>query len=242
MNYLESAIVLKKLISKTNNSLLKTNKGKLVEANKMMLRTNFGKELELPMEAFTNNVVINTLKEYESEAIVISDFVTTVDPNNQEISYFLYKAYHKLFHKGLVFYQLVNKDTVEPIAGLEFSNIEDNIFFKIDEPDVEESSCNAVETAENTAKNPSIAFLIGHMDENRLLFDINRLIYETANNVQKHHNRKFTFHIQVSKFGGKASDVFFNNLNQVIKDTDKYIHKNYPNSKFIFDLDELKRK
>ncbi len=242
MNYLESASVLKKLISKTNTNLLKTNKGKLVETNRMMLRTNFGKELDLPMEAFSNSVVINMLKQYESEAFVITDFVSTVDQNNLEIHYFLYKGYHKLFHKGLVYYQLVDKNTFEPIGNIEFSNIEDNIFFKVDEPDVEESSCNAIETAENTAKNPCIAFLIGHMDENRLLFDINRLIFETANNVQKHKNMKFTFHVQVSKFGGTVSEDFFKQIDKLKKDTDKYIHKNYPNSTFIFDLDELKRK
>ncbi|WP_068475626.1 hypothetical protein [Saccharicrinis aurantiacus] len=239
MNYLESAANLKSLIEKANIQLLASNEAKLQEPNKALLRTNFGKEVSLPMEEFTNSFVQKILSEYESEAIVISDFVATRE-NDKELHYFLYKGYHKLFNKGLVYYQLVNKATYEPIGELQFSNIEDNIFYSVEEPKDEESSCNAVETKENTVKNPSIAFLIGHMNEERLLFDINRLIFETANNVQKHKGRNFTFHIQVSKFGGTVKREFIKQLDRLKTDIDKYIHSTYPNSQFILDLDELK--
>ncbi len=237
MNYLESAVSLKKLISNTNHKMLQKNNKSLVERNLMIIRTNFGKEIEVKMDSFTNDFVSKQLAEYESESFVITDIVSTVQ-DGQELTYFLYKAYHHLFHKGLVFFQLINKETMAPIGKLEFSNIEDNIFYKVSEPDFEESSCNAIETAENTAKNPCIAFLIGNMNEERLLFDINRLIYETANNVQKHKNRHFKFHLQISVFGGKPSEEFLKNIDEIKGTTDKIIKPAYPNSTFIFDLEE----
>jgi len=236
MNYLESAVVLKKLIAKTNHKMLQLNSKGLVEQNMMVIRTNFGNEVEVKMDAFTNEFVNRQLGQYESEAFVITDLVSTVQ-NGHELTYFLYKGYHHLFHQGLVFFQLVNKETLKPIGNLDFSNIEDNIFYKIDTPDFEESSCNAIETAENTAKNPCIAFLIGNMNEERMLFDINRLIYETANNVQKHTNRHFKIHLQVTKFGGKPSAEFLNEIEEIKKSIDKYIKPEYPNSTFIFDLE-----
>lgn len=236
MNYLESAVVLKKLIAHTNHKLLQINNKAIVEPNLMMIRTNFGKEVEIKMEAFTNDFVKKQLGQYESEAFVITDFVTTKQ-EGQELTYFLYKGYHQLFHMGLVFFQLVNKETLAPIGKLEFSNIEDNIFYQVTSPDFEESSCNAIETKETTVKNPAIAFLIGNMNEERLLFDINRLIYETANNVQKHKNRHFKIHLQISKFGGKPSEDFLKKIEDIKDDVTNYIKPAYPNSTFIFDLE-----
>ncbi len=236
MSYLESAVVLKKLIANTNHKMLQLNKNELVTRNLMLIRTNFGKEAEVKMDAFTNEFVTKSLGEYESEAFVMTDFVTTTQ-QGQELSYFLYKGYHHLFHQGLVFFQLVDKNTFKPIGKLEFSNIEDNIFYKVKFPDFEESSCNAIETKENTAKNPCIAFLIGNMNEERLLFDINRLIYETANNVQKHKNRHFTIHLQISKFGGALSQKFLSDIEDIKNDVEKYIKPNYTNSTFIFDIE-----
>ncbi len=236
MNYLESAVVLKKLIGNTNHKMLQVNNKKLVAPNLMMIRTNFGKEIEVEMEAFTNEFVKKQLGQYESEAFVVTDFVTTVQ-DGHELTYFLYKGYHRLFHMGLVFFQLVNKETLAPIGKLEFSNIEDNIFYQVESPDFEESSCNAIETKETTVKNPAIAFLIGNMNEERLLFDINRLIYETANNVQKHKNRQFKIHLQISKFGGKPTEDFLKKIEEIKKTVDKFIKPAYPNSTFIFDLE-----
>ncbi len=236
MNYLESAVVLKKLIANTNHKMLQLNNKELVMQNLMVIRTNFGKEVEVKMDAFTNAFVNKQLGEYESEAFVITDLVTTVQ-EGQELTYFLYKGYHHLFHQGLVFFQLIDKNTFAPIGKLEFSNIEDNIFYKVDFPDFEESSCNAIETKENTVKNPCIAFLIGNMNEERLLFDINRLIYETANNVQKHKNRHFKIHLQISKFGGKPSENFLKEIEEIKKSVEKFIKPAYTNSTFIFDLE-----
>ncbi len=236
MDYLEGAVFLKHLIKSTNSKLLKLNDNGLIVKNKMVIRSVFGKAIEVTMDEFTNEFVKKTLSEYDSEAFVITDFVTIVD-KGQELTYFLYKGYHSIFDKGLVYFQLVNKETLAPIGDLQFSNLEDNIFYPIKVPNYEESSCNAIETDENTTKNPSIAFLIGNMNEERLVFDIQRLIFDTANNVQKHKNRQFKFYLQISVFGNKPSEDFLQQIESINKSVEKHIKPEYPNSTFIFDLD-----
>ncbi|MCW3806723.1 hypothetical protein [Plebeiibacterium marinum] len=236
MDYLEATVFLKQLIKETNNELLAVNKNGLVEKNRMVIRTNFGKSISTKMEAFTNEYVYKSLGEYESEAFVITDLVSA-EANGQEITYFLYKGYHSLFDKGVVYFQMVDKNTLAPKGELDFSNLEENIFYKVEFPDVEESSCNAIETAENTAKNPSIAFLIGHMNEERLVYDINRLIFDTANNVQKHKNRHFKFTIQVSVFGSKPSANLLKEIENIKQTLKTSVHPAYPNSTFVFDVD-----
>lgn len=235
MDYLETAIVLKKLIAATNQELLIKNKGKFVSKNEMRVRSNFGKEINITMEAFTNEFVTKTIKEYDSEAFVMTDFVTMMQ-EGKELNYFLYKGYSKSFDKGLVYFQLIDKENLEPIGPIEFSNLEDNIFYTVEGPDFEESSCNAIETKENTTKNPCIAFLIGHMNEDRLLFDIQRLIFDTANNVQKHKNRLFKFIIQIDRFGGDASPSFMNKLDKIKKSLSEIFAPEYPNCEFVFAL------
>jgi len=237
MNYLESAIVLKNLIASTNHKLLVANKDGLSLKNQMVIRSNFGKEIEITMDTFSNDFVKTSLAQYVSEAFVITDLVSMIQ-QGKELTYFLYKGYHHLFKMGLVFFQLVDKETLKPIGKLEFSNIEDNIFYQVQEPNFEESSCNAIETKENTTKNPCIAFLIGNMNEERLTYDLNRLIYETANNVQKHKNRHFKFILQISIFGGKPTEEFLHNMDSMQKDVEKYIKPNYTNSTFVFDIEK----
>ncbi|GAF05371.1 hypothetical protein [Saccharicrinis fermentans] len=235
MTYLEAAIILKKMVKKANLLLLEENMNDLHTKNKLLLRSNFGNEVDLEMDAFTNEFVTTTLKQYESEAFVITDFVSN-QQKDQEIHYFLYKGYSKYFDKGLVYFQLVNKENLQPLGGLEFSNLEDNIFYLTEAPDYEESSCNAIETKENTAKKPSIAFLIGHMNEERLLFDIQRLIYDTANNVQKHKNRQFKFTLQIDKFGGQLSENFMHELNKIRTVLENNFAIEYPNTTFLFEI------
>lgn len=236
MDYLEASVFLKTLIKNTNSKLLKVNSNGLVEKNKMIIRTNFGKEIDIKMDSFTNEFVKKTISEYDSEAFVMTDLVSA-DNDGKEFTYLLYKGYHKIFDKGLVYFQLVNKKTLKPIGELEFSNLEDNIFYKINAPDFEESSCNAIESDENTVKEPCIVFLIGHMNEERLIYDINRLIFDTANNVQKHKNRHFKFYLQVSVFGKKPSPDFITKINSIKESLHKTFAPAYPNTTFIFDLD-----
>lgn len=236
MDYLEAAVVLKNLLIKCNKEFLIKNKGELVNKNEMLVRSNFGKEIGINMDAFTNEFVTKTIKEYESEAFVMTDFVSMMQ-DGKELNYFLYKGYSRYFDKGLVYFQLVNKETFEAIGELEFSNLEDNIFYSVESPEFEESSCNAIETSENTTKKPCIAFLIGHMNEDRLLFDIQRLIYDTANNVQKHKNRQFKFIIQIDKFGGDASRNFLTQLDKIKQSLTQTFAPTYPNCEFVFAMD-----
>ena len=121
---------------------------------------------------------------------------------------------------------------------MSFSNLEDNIFYQVPTQEGEESSCNAIETDENTVKEPSIAFLIGHMNEDRLLYDIQRLILETANNVQKHKGRFFKFTLQVTVFGKKPSEEFKQKLQIIHQKVDQDIKHHFENSSFIFALEE----
>jgi hypothetical protein len=238
MDYFEAAFRLKQLIKKTNAELVKINRRKLTVKNMMVIRTNFGNEIDVHMEAFTNDFVNKKLKEYaEPEAFVITDLVT-MNIEGKELTFYMYKGYHSFYTKGVVYFQLVDKESLKPIGELEYSNLEENTFYHIPVPDLEVSSCSAMETDENTTKNPSIAFLIRNMNEERLLFDIEQLVFETANNVQKHKNRSFTFFLRVSKVGGSTSVEFKEQIEKYKKLVQRYITPEYLNSTFIFDLEE----
>ncbi len=236
MDYLEGTAFLKRFIRETNTKLLNINKEGLVNKNLMVIRTTSGDEIDIEMSEFTNDFVLQQIKEHNTEAFVMTDLVTLVHEGKQ-LTYFLYKGYSKLFDKGLVYFQTINKDTLESKGDFRFSNMEDNIFLKVEYPDIEESSCNAIETKEHSNEKPCVAFLIGHMNEDRLILDIKRLLFDTANNVQKHTDRQFKFIVQVSKFGGKPSEEFLYRLEDIKNDLKKFIEPEFPNSTFVFELD-----
>ena len=234
MEYLEAAIILKRLISKTNSLLLKEYTSGIMNKNIMLIRSNFGNEIEVNMKSYTNQVIKTHLEEYaNSEAFVISDFVSAMQ-DGKLCNYFVYKGYGALFDKGLVFYQFINNQNFQPIGKLEFSNLEQNIFYDVDEPKIRASKCCALETDENTAKNPSVAYLIENENEDRLLFDIQKLIYETANKVQKHKKRHFKFYIKINKFIDNTSPGFFLKLDNLQYSLTKEFNNEYPNCTFIF--------
>ncbi len=236
MDYLEGTAFLKRFIRETNTKLLSINSDGLINKNLMVIRTVSGEEIVIEMPEFTNEFVLQQLKKYDTEAFVITDLVSVVHEGKQ-LTYFLYKGYSKLFDKGLVYFQPVKKATLEAKGDFRFSNLEENIFITVEYPDIEESSCNAIETKEHTNDKPCVAFLIGHMNEQRLILDIKRLIFDTANNVQKHTNRHFKFIVQVSKFGGKPSEEFLYRLEDIKNDMKKHIEPEFPNSTFVFELD-----
>lgn len=235
MEYLQAAIELKKLIVGSNNELLAKHRIGSDQNNMIFLKqANAVKEKE--MTSFTNEFVFGTIENNtNAEAFVITDLAKQ-NVEGKELTYFLYKGYHKLIEKGLVFFQVIDSENLKPKGDLLFSNLEDNIFFNVKTPEEEESSCNALETGEKTATSKGVAFLIGHMNENRLVYDIQRLIFDTCNNVQKHKGLKFNFVIQVSKFGGNPSQKLIEQISAIDKFTRSEVEKIYPNCTFKFEM------
>lgn len=234
MNYLKAAVALRSLIKNTNSVLIDKTEELRKNPNIMMLSSADGKAIEIRMEEFTNKFVINTLAELEGmQAFVMTD-IASMDVKGQEITYILYKGYHKALEKGMVFYQMIDKETLIPKGELLFSNTEKNMFFTVDAPDGEESSCNAMETGIQTQDKKSIVFFIGHMDEERLLYDIERLIFDTANNVVKHAKMDFEFIIEIARYGNEPSSDLKKKVEAISQYSEKFIRQEYPNTSFRF--------
>lgn len=238
MNYIKASLLMKQLIADGNEICLAVNKTALNLKNIMFISDENDTLETIPMDSYTDEFVKSTLDKYKSTASFVITDVASMDVQGKNLTYFLYKAYNKHVEKGLVYYQVINPDTLEAIGDLQFSNAEENIFFKIDTPKTEESSCNAMETGEQTHNEKKIAFLIGHNDEERLYYDIERLIVDTANNVQKNQKTQFTFIIQVSTFGKNPSDAFKQKVNDIAHLCTSSVKEAYPNCTFIFEWGE----
>lgn len=238
MELIKAALSLKQHIEDTNAKLVEKNKDGLVLKNVMALKSNCGEVKAISMDSFTNIFVEDVLNsKKDTEAFVISD-LAAMEVKDQVITYFLYKAYHKKLEKGLVFYQMINPDTMQINGDLQFSNLEENVFFKAPQPDFEESSCNAIETDNHTKDAPEIAFLIGHTNEERLSYDIQRLIIETAHNILKNPNVNYRFILQISVFGSTPSKEFEATVQDLEKATTELIEPAFRNAKFIFELEK----
>ncbi|MDC7220798.1 MAG: hypothetical protein PQJ59_12760 [Spirochaetales bacterium] len=238
MEYLQAALSLRSLIGESNSHLLTMTD--TIPENPHLMRIKMGEEniKELVMETFSNEYVTETLNKMgDTEAFVVTDLVT-MNVNGKEMTYLLYKGYHSQVEKGMVFYQIVDEKDLSPVGKLQFSNTEENIFYEIDEPGDEESSCNALETNKKDIKGKGIVFLIGHTNEERLVYDIQRLIFDTVNNVTKHPKLHFTFIINISHFGGTPSDGLKEQVKAIDELTRNEIYPLYSNVTFEFSFEE----
>jgi len=238
MKYLKAAISLLSLINETNESLL-SNIEKLAQSlNYMFIKTSDNNTKEVQMVAFSNEYVNIALKDTpQSQAFVMTD-IATMDVKGKKLTYLLFKGYHSEIEKGMVFYQVINKETFAPIESLQFSNVEENIFYQIITPEKEESSCNAMETDKVIKGGKSIVFFIGHMDEDRLVYDIQRLIFDTANNIKKHPKLQFEFIINIAKYGGKPSKQLMDEVQSIDEYIQKHFYPEYPNAQFKFEFEQ----
>ena len=177
------------------------------------------------------------LQQYPTtKAFVITD-MAAMPVKEHMLTYWLYKGYHQGMEKGMVYFQPIDQQSLQKQGQLQYSNLEENIFLKHAGPDFEESSCNAMETDEEIEGGKSIVFLIGNMDESRLLYDIERLIVDSANNVQNHKSLSFKFILNINKFGGLPSNDFLGRLNVIEKFAKEQISAEYGNTRFIFELE-----
>lgn len=238
MEYLKAGISLLSLIKETNTTLLKNVENAIRKPNQMHLKFDAKNVQSIVMDEYSNDFVNATLlRNTGSEAFIITDF-TSMDVSGKEVKYLLYKAYHSQMEKGMVFYQVIDKNTLQPFGTLEFSNMEDNIFYKVEQPKVEESSCNAMETDKVIENGKSIVFLIGHMDEDRLIYDIQRLMFDTLNNITKHKQLKFSFIIQVARYGGKPTSKLKEEVEAIDAFSKHNLYPLYPNAEFVFEFEE----
>lgn len=236
MSYIQAAIVLNKLVTVTNQSISSDNLITQESPNYLFINSA-QKTVQLKMKSFTDDFIKEQINQQpQCHSIVFTNLVTTII-QGKELSYILYKCYHKHMDKGFVYYQTVNKESLQPVGDLQFSNQEENIFFNLPEPDFEESSCNALEAKGSTAENKKIVFLIGNMNEERLLFDIERLIVTTLYNTCKHPTLKFHFIINIAKFGGDIDNSFDQKLMPVKKETQTLL-AGFPNITFAFEYAE----
>ncbi len=237
MEYLKAAISLVDFIKTCNTELLPALSKVVKSPNQMWIKSE-NSTRHLMMEAFSNDFVLSALKSTNaSQSFVITD-VATMDVQGKTLTYILYKGYHKDIEKGLVFYQVINTQTFEPMGEIQFSNMEDNIFYQVDMPASEESSCNAMETDEVIENGKSIVFFIGHMDEQRLAYDIERLVFDTANNVTKHQKLAFKFAIHIAHYGGTPSDKLKSKVNEIDAFTREFVKPHYPNATFAFSYEQ----
>lgn len=238
MQYLKEAIDLKKLIRKVNHLQIQKESTVLNHKNSMFLFAGDKPLAELAMEAYSNEFVNATLLKYpQTTSFVMTDLSSTM-VKDQKLSYWLYKGYHTGLDKGMVYYQPIEEQSLRKLGRLQFSNLESNIFLKHEAPEFEESSANAMETDEQIEGGKAIVFLVGNMDETRLLYDIQRLIFDSANNVQNHKSLSFKFTLNINRFGGKPSDAFKEKLKEIEKFTREIVALEYANTKFVFDLEE----
>jgi|GEM_PF-1617913 len=238
MEYLKAAIALRYLINETNIALLKKGKGVTANINRMYVKSKEGNTQVIDMEIYTNEFVNAIIDELGNpEAFVITD-MACMDVNGKKLDYLLYKGYHSEIEKGMVFYQVIEKETLAPMGPLRFSNMEENIFYTVKEPQFEESSCNAIESKKVVGDGKGIVFLIGHMEEERLIYDIQRLIIDTVNNVEKHAKLKFNFVINISRFGGIPSHELKEQVKAIEDFTLENVCPEYPNATFQFTYEE----
>lgn len=237
MQYLEAAIELKKLIRKVNHLQMQKETTVLSHKNSMFLFLEDKSLIEVTMKEFSNEFVNAVLEQHPATKAFVMTDMATMAVKEQNMTYWLFKGYHCGLEKGMVYFQPIDGQSLQKIGRLQFSNLEDNIFLRHVGPDFEESSCNAMETDEQIEGGKSIVFLIGNMEENRLLYDIERLVFDTVNNVQNHKSVSFKFTLNISKFGGLPSNDFLNRLNAIEKFTKEQVTAEYGNTRFIFDLE-----
>ena len=234
MEYLQAAVLLESLIKETNHLLLQKKEMILEAPNRMRVILDDGTREDIPMDSYTNDYVKGTLENLgSSKAFIMTDMVST-EIKGKDVTYLSYKAYHREVDKGLFFYQLVDKIFLSPVGSLRFSNLEDNIFYSVPSPQSEESSCNTMETDRVVENGKSIVFFIGHMDEERLIYDIQRLIFDTVNNVTRHPKLQFEFIIQIARYGAAPSENLRRRVESIEEYTKKHIYPEYPNATFDF--------
>jgi hypothetical protein len=237
MQYLEAAIELKKLIRKVNHLQMQKEITVLSHKNSMFLFSDDKSLVEVTMNEFTDDFVNAVLSQYPATKAFVMTDMATMNVKEQKLTYWLFKGYHRSLDKGMVYFQPIDELSLHKMGRLQYSNLEENIFMRNTEPDFEESSCNAMEPEEQVEGGKSIVFLIGNMDENRLLYDIERLIIETVNNVQNHKSLSFKFILNITKFGGLPSNDFLARLTAIEKFTREEVTAEYGNTQFIFDLE-----
>lgn len=237
MQYLQAAHTLKQLLRHVNHLQIQKEPSVRSHCNSLFLFSHGKPFVELEMTSFTNSFVELALEKYpEAEALVMTDMATMM-VRERPLTYWLYKAYHVGLEKGMVYYQPIDESSLAKIGSLQFSNLEPNIFFKFEAPKVEESSVNALESESDEEGVKRIVFLIGHFDEERLLFDIQRLIFDSASNVQNHKGLKFQFVLNISKFKEKPGDDFRLKLQTIQDYLPEFLSADYPNVRVSFDLE-----
>ncbi len=238
MNYLKAALELKKLIRKVNHLQLQKELTVLAHCNSMFLFNGEKLLAEVCMKSYTNDFVAETLAEYpETTAFVMTDLASTM-VKEHKITYWLYKAYHVGVEKGMVYYQPIEEQSLQKTGRLQYSNMETNIFLKHVAPEGEESSANAMETDEQVEGGKNIVFLVGHMNEDRLLYDLQRLILDSTSNVQQHKSVDFKFILNISVFNSKPSESFRQRVEQLERFTHDEFITDYPNVQIVFELEQ----
>ena len=234
MSYLQATLDLKKFISDSVTIYMNEIACGNRDFNQIYFNIK-GKIEHRNIVEFNNEHISELIKDCPDASIFMITDKATTTIQDQEITYFIFKGYHDMVESGMVYYQIIDKYKFSPNGDLQFSNQETNIFYDVHMPDFEESSCNAMETNDSGKDHKRIVFFIGNLNEERLLFDIERLIFTTLNNIKNHNSLRFTFIINIARFGGEMSSTFFNRIDG-IKNTTKKILKDQPNVNFVFEF------
>ncbi len=238
MKLLKSALYLRSLVQEAHMRMQKHLPYTVHPINRMFLKINPNTVHELRMEEFTNDFVHKKVLEYQNtEAFVMTD-LATMDVKGKTVTYLLFKAYHVALETGMVYYQVIDASTHQAVGELQFSNPEANPFYPVKSPEIEESSCNAMETETEKKGEKHIVFFIGHMDENRLLYDIQRLIIDTVHNVSKHPKLHFSFTISIARYGAVPTPGLIKQVAEVENFTKQQVLPAFPNTSFVFTFEQ----
>ncbi|TLX73060.1 hypothetical protein E9993_16500 [Labilibacter sediminis] len=236
MEFFKAAVILNQLIKSTNTTLLNDYKTENHQKNQLFIRSNFGKIILHPIEKSNPEFIKQTINEFNSEAFILANLINT-HKEDHDISYFIYQGFHKLIDQGLVYIQMVDPYTHSAVGDLQFYSLEGNIFYPIISPNIKESTYEVKKREESTIKCPSVSFSICHHNEERILYDLKRLILKSANNAQKHKNCQYTYHIQINLENNKMSPQCIKAIKTLEQSIQQDLLPEYPNSTFIFTID-----
>jgi len=177
----------------------------------LFYRKSLKKHDEIPLSEITEDCITETFNSLQKTPlyIVLAGETEIVHPKTNEIQHFFIV---KLFIKGLenaYVYSIpfkMNEDTFSP-SNIKYAGCEKNIVYAYSQPQGEGSSCNTIKMDPKPPYENRAAFLIGHMDEERLWHDTKILIADMYCKLAVEENRLFELIFEISKFGKMTQEM-----------------------------------
>lgn len=133
------------------------------------------------------------------------------DPKSNEVKhFFVIKLYLQNMEEGYVYsvpFIPASVDKPVQISPLKFVGSEANGFLPFETPEGESSSCNVIKMDPKPPYDNRAAFLIGHVDEERLWRDLQTFISDMYCKLAPDFSRLYELVFEVSKFGKMTKEM-----------------------------------